>query len=74
MNLNMDKVNQRPGLFNHNWLRQREIGCKPSIGLQDSCMKSLYSKIVPSWTWDYTESHQNSMPGGIFNLEFSPDG
>lgn len=71
----MDKVKPRFGDFNnYTWLSQREIGRKPSIGIQDGFMKGLYSKIMPSSTWDYNSSIQHSMPGGIFNLEFSPDG
>uniref|UniRef100_A0A1B6LSV5 Uncharacterized protein n=1 Tax=Graphocephala atropunctata TaxID=36148 RepID=A0A1B6LSV5_9HEMI len=70
----MNKVKARSGIFNYKWLRQREIGCKPSIGIQDGFMKSLYSNIMPCSTWDYNDSLQHSMPGGVFNLEFSPDG
>uniref|UniRef100_A0A1B6J6L9 Uncharacterized protein n=1 Tax=Homalodisca liturata TaxID=320908 RepID=A0A1B6J6L9_9HEMI len=70
----MNKVKARSGVFNYKWLRQREIGCKPSIGSQDCFMKSLYSNIMPCSTWDYNDSLQHSMPGGVFNLEFSPDG
>lgn len=70
----MEKVKSRHGGFNHSWLSQREIGSKPRLGFKDKFMKSLYSNIMPCSTWDYNDSVEHSVPGGIFNLEYSPDG
>ncbi|XP_075223965.1 DDB1- and CUL4-associated factor 10 homolog isoform X2 [Lycorma delicatula] len=70
----MDKVKYNSGVFNNTWLRQREIGLKPKLGSQDRFMKGLYTTILPCTSWDHSESIRSGVPGGIFNLEFSPDG
>lgn len=56
------------------FLRDREIGAKPKLGSTDRFMKVLYNAFAPCTSWDHNASLQNAAPGGIFNLEFSPDG
>nr|CAD7445312.1 unnamed protein product [Timema bartmani] len=56
------------------WLRQRENGQTLPIGHSDNFSKSLYSSIVPCTSWDHSNNLKNTMHGGVFNLEFSPDG
>lgn len=56
------------------YLRNRELGMTPKIGSSDRFMKGLYTSFRPCNYWDHNESLQNASPGGIFNLEFSPDG
>ncbi|XP_076630424.1 DDB1- and CUL4-associated factor 10 homolog [Colletes latitarsis] len=54
------------------WLRQRELGIKFPLGHADRFHKTLYSSIQPVASWDHalsTDPH-----GGVFNLEYSPDG
>nr|CAD7396732.1 unnamed protein product [Timema cristinae] len=56
------------------WLRQRENGQALPIGHSDNFSKSLYSSIIPCTSWDHSNTLKNTMHGGVFNLEFSPDG
>ncbi|RZF41801.1 hypothetical protein LSTR_LSTR005263 [Laodelphax striatellus] len=64
----------RGPMFDKKWLRNRELGFTPKIGTQDNLMHCLYSSVIPCNTWDHNKSVQSAVPGGIFNLEFSPDG
>lgn len=70
----INKVNHRKGMFTNSWLRQREIGQRPAIGSSDKFMKGLYTSILPCTSWDHKDSLHCALPGGVFNLEFSPDG
>lgn len=56
------------------WLYQRQIGCPPPVlGFKDRQQKDVYSAIRRVHAWDQSNSnHPNH--GGVFNLEFSPDG
>lgn len=59
--------------FNPYRLRQRELGYQHSIGEGDALAKSLYCGMRPIASWD---SERDKIPptGGVFNLEFSPEG
>lgn len=66
----MPKIRTRqPNTF---WLRQRELGIKFPLGHADLFHKSLYSAIQPVTSWDHALSPATH--GGVFNLEYSPDG
>ncbi|XP_015430172.1 PREDICTED: DDB1- and CUL4-associated factor 10 [Dufourea novaeangliae] len=54
------------------WLRQRELGIKFPLGHADRFHKTLYSSIQPVTSWDHALS--SATHGGVFNLEYSPDG
>ncbi|XP_015119258.1 DDB1- and CUL4-associated factor 10 [Diachasma alloeum] len=56
------------------WLQHREMGMNPPLGHSDRFFKTLYSSIQPVTSWDHGENPCNAMHGGVFNLEFSPDG
>lgn len=68
----MPKVKAR--IINSSWLRQREIGQRFPLGYADRFSKRLYSSILPCTSWDHGESLRHAVHGGVFNLEFSPDG
>jgi len=56
------------------WLRQRELGVKFPLGHDDYFHKTLYSSIQPITSWDHGDNLTAARHGGVFNLEFSPDG
>ncbi|XP_057329791.1 DDB1- and CUL4-associated factor 10 [Microplitis mediator] len=56
------------------WLRQREVGLNSPVGYGDRFYKTLYSSIQPVTSWDHGNNLNNAIHGGVFNLEFSPDG
>ncbi|GLH12656.1 DDB1- and CUL4-associated factor 10 homolog [Gryllus bimaculatus] len=64
----------RAKVANSSWLRQRELGQRLPLGHSDHFSKGLYSSILPCHSWDHGENLRNAMHGGVFNLEFSPDG
>ncbi|XP_045502639.1 DDB1- and CUL4-associated factor 10 isoform X1 [Colias croceus] len=52
---------------------QRECGFQKPIGAGDAMARSLYCGMKPIASWDCDQ--YNALPtGGVFNLEFSPDG
>lgn len=53
------------------WLNKREHGSvNKHIGDEDIIYKSIYTSIDPYHSWvDALSEH-----GGVYNLEFSPDG
>lgn len=59
--------------FNPYRMREREMGYNTSIGSGDALAKSLYCGMKAIGVWD---SARDKTPptGGIFNLEFSPEG
>lgn len=59
--------------FNPYRIRQRELGYQYSIGEGDALAKSLYCGMKGIACWD---AEQDKIPptGGVFNLEFSPEG
>ncbi|OAD56534.1 DDB1- and CUL4-associated factor 10 like protein [Eufriesea mexicana] len=67
----MPKIKTRQA--NSLWLRQRELGIKFPLGHADRFHKTLYSSIQPVTSWDHALS-ANAAHGGVFNLEYSPDG
>ncbi|CAB0012685.1 unnamed protein product [Nesidiocoris tenuis] len=67
----MDPVS---GDFAYNYLRNRELGNRPQLGTNDRFMNGLYKSFARCEWWDHFASLKNAAPGGIFNLEFSPDG
>lgn len=51
----------------------RELGCRTRVGAGDAMAKSLYCGMKPIASWDCEQA--NALPtGGVFNLEFSPEG
>ncbi|XP_026743341.1 DDB1- and CUL4-associated factor 10 isoform X2 [Trichoplusia ni] len=59
--------------FNPYRMREREMGYNCSIGSSDALAKSLYCGMKPIATWD-SDREKAPPTGGIFNLEFSPEG
>ncbi|XP_011297026.1 DDB1- and CUL4-associated factor 10 [Fopius arisanus] len=71
----MPKIRMRHlGSHGGMWLQNREMGINPPLGHSDRFFKTLYSSIQPVTSWDHGENLCNAMHGGVFNLEFSPDG
>lgn len=60
--------------YHHVWLRNRELGQKPVPGTISKVFREMYSTIRPISQWESFMSSNVALPGGIFNLEFSPDG
>lgn len=56
------------------WLRQRELGVKFPLGHNDDFHKTLYSSVQPTTSWDHGDNLTAARHGGVFNLEYSPDG
>ncbi|KAG7177685.1 DDB1- and CUL4-associated factor 10-like, partial [Homarus americanus] len=58
-------------------LRRREAGLRATLGWESGIRRSLYSSMIPCTSWDPCESDPKTGfvgHGGVFNLEFSPDG
>ncbi|XP_047994468.1 DDB1- and CUL4-associated factor 10 homolog [Leguminivora glycinivorella] len=54
-------------------LFRREVGFAPPLGAGDALARSLYCGMKPIASWSSEDA--NALPtGGVFNLEFSPDG
>ncbi|XP_060805266.1 DDB1- and CUL4-associated factor 10 [Amyelois transitella] len=63
----------RYSAFSPYWLRDREMGYGVPIGAGDAMARSLYCGMKPMASWDCDQA--NVLPtGGVFNLEFSPEG
>lgn len=63
----------RYSAFNPYRFIQRETGFGTPLGAGDALARSLYCGMKPIASWDYEQA--NSLPtGGVFNLEFSPEG
>ncbi|XP_033209855.1 DDB1- and CUL4-associated factor 10 isoform X2 [Belonocnema kinseyi] len=60
--------------INNMWLRQRELGISQPLGHNDRFHKTLYSSIQSVTSWDHNENLYSAIHGGVFNLEYSPDG
>lgn len=61
--------------FRDTYLRNREYGFRPKYGDQSRLHCEMYTSIYPIAKWEYDVANSNiTNPGGIFNLEFSPDG
>lgn len=56
------------------FLRHREIGKKSTLGFGDTFNKGIYTSLQPYSTWDQQTDDEGTLHGGVFNLEFSPDG
>ncbi|XP_076031880.1 DDB1- and CUL4-associated factor 10 homolog [Oratosquilla oratoria] len=70
----MPKVKSRriwESYFPENELRRREMGFNPVLGWESRMQKSIYTSMLPSTSLDPTGCVGH---GGVFNLEFSPDG
>lgn len=70
-------VLHRKSIFSFsNYIAQRQIGFakKKTIGDEDQFYKGLYCNLLPNASWDHNDSSTGTMHGGVFNLEFSPDG
>lgn len=63
----------RNSAYNPYWLSRREIGFNRPVGSGNALARSLYCGMKPIASWDCEQA--NSLPtGGVFNLEFSPEG
>lgn len=59
--------------FSPHRLFRREAGYPTPIGAGDAMARSLYCGMKPIASWD--SEKENALPtGGVFNLEFSPEG
>lgn len=68
-----DAFMARYSAFSPYRLREREAGYPTPIGSGDAMAKSLYCGMKPIASWD--SDREKSVPtGGVFNLEFSPEG
>lgn len=61
------------------YVLQRELGLKFPLGFRDKLHHKIYSSLQPSGSWDYSRSSSTKVAnqisaGGVFNLEYSPDG
>lgn len=55
------------------WLQKRERGIKHSCGDEESIHKSVYSSVEPYSSWNNADEGPTEY-GGVYNLEFSPNG
>ncbi|KAJ0173533.1 hypothetical protein K1T71_010682 [Dendrolimus kikuchii] len=68
-----DAFMARYSAFSPYRLREREAGYPTPIGSGDAMAKSLYCGMKPIASWD--SDREKCVPtGGVFNLEFSPEG
>lgn len=56
----------------YKWLQRREHGFRPCAEDEDFVHKTIYKSFQPYMVWNGSDSSKHS--GGIFNLEFSPEG
>ncbi|XP_037950427.1 DDB1- and CUL4-associated factor 10 homolog [Teleopsis dalmanni] len=58
-----------------NWLTRRESALPPRFNDTNSIMKRIYSSVEPYQEWknEFGEFNKSEF-GGVFNLEFSPEG
>jgi len=57
----------------YSWLCKRSIGLKYKFGDYDSICNSIYTSLEAR-NRSNNNSHEEMIYGGVFNLEFSPDG
>lgn len=69
-----EQESRRIGLRNLTWLQERELGFKKRLGFADAFSNKLYSSLRTHDYWDQFQHTSNKIHGGVFNLEFSPDG
>lgn len=55
------------------WLLKRERGIKHKSGEEETVHKSVYSSVEPYSSWNNSSDGPTEY-GGVYNLEFSPDG
>ena len=57
------------------WLYRRQMGMKNCLGTKNHIYEQMYSNILPYGSWDHTFNNTyTSVHGGVFCLEFSPEG
>jgi hypothetical protein len=60
------------------YVLQRELGLKFPLGFRDRLHHKIYSSLQPAGSWDHSLSSSSKsgshIHGGVFNLEYSPDG
>lgn len=59
------------GLFS--MYNRRERGLGHHVGHEDQIHKSIYTHLEPYSCWN-SNTDQGSEYGGVYNLEYSPDG
>lgn len=68
----MSEFTIRHSVFHPYGMMWRESGFNNTFGINDAKARSLYRGMKPIASWD---EQTGSLPtGGIFNLEFSPEG
>lgn len=61
------------GIFS--FYNKRERGIKHNAGFEDKIHKSIYTHLEPYSCWNSNSGNDsNSEYGGVYNLEYSPDG
>lgn len=55
------------------WLVRRERALRRLAGEEERLHRSIYVNIEPFCAWNKTSAAQSQF-GGVYNLEFSPDG
>ncbi|XP_001606470.2 DDB1- and CUL4-associated factor 10 [Nasonia vitripennis] len=67
-------VAQARQMFNNMYVRKRELGMRFPMGHNDLFHKTLYTSMQPIMSWDHNDKVSSAIHGGVFNLEYSPDG
>lgn len=55
------------------YIQNRERGLRHSIGYEDLIYKNIYKDLTKYSYW-HSSVNKTSEFGGVYNLEFSPDG
>ena len=57
------------------WFDRRQMNFQNPLGTRDYIYGQMYSKILRTGSWDYSSCNtSSSVYGGVFSLEFSPEG
>ncbi|KAL0819506.1 hypothetical protein ABMA28_007605 [Loxostege sticticalis] len=64
----------RNSAFNPYRLMRKELGFGTPVGAGDALAKSLYCGMKPIASWDSEQATHSLPTGGVYNLEFSPEG
>lgn len=64
----------RNSAFNPYRLLNKELGFPTPVGAGDALSRSLYCGMKPIASWDSEQATHSLPTGGVYNLEFSPEG